>query len=384
MSLEISESDWDRTFLDLSSKTAEPLCWAYGLLRYRLVAPLDPKKFDNCDTQTREIATRALIAVGAFFLCVCATVPLLFTALVLGATSKIFRAIGFSLQKNGYTHVRGSAPEKKLEGQAKILTWNICGIGGVNDWRLRLNDIVAQINAEDPDVLVLQEVYDTALAEALIEKLGSRYAHFFTHLGTNVWGSTGGGMVISKCAHTRFTNESFKNNDWTLNRTFTTLDIKAKPEDALPCARIIGTHLIHDSNPNRMAQVAQIVDSVFKETFPVPTVIVGDLNLERDKAEEGGLLNPYLRHGYVRNEPTATNELARQWEQKKQAAPGETIDYVSLFKRQLADGRQLPVVDENIRLDNCHLVKAFDETYNTRTALSDHHGVAATLVLAGG
>jgi hypothetical protein len=34
-----------------------------------------------------------------------------------------------------------------------------------------------------PDVLILQEVYDTALAEAIVERLNVDYAHFFAHLG---------------------------------------------------------------------------------------------------------------------------------------------------------------------------------------------------------
>ncbi len=45
---EISLDDgWDRTFLRWGSRCADPICWAYGQLRYRLVMPLDPTKFDN-------------------------------------------------------------------------------------------------------------------------------------------------------------------------------------------------------------------------------------------------------------------------------------------------------------------------------------------------
>ncbi len=387
MALSISEEEgWDRAFLDLSSKAAEPLCWAYGLLRYRMVAPLDPKKFNHCESKIAEIAFRCFIATATFAAPIIAPIAIFFTAVALGVTSKILRGIGFAFQRNHYTHIQGTAPEKRLNGEAKILTWNICGIGGgmhydhggVIDWRSRVDGIVEKILKEDPDVLTLQEIYDTALAEALIKKLGPHYAHFFTHLGANVMGSVSGVMVISKCAVHRFTNTSFENNKWTLNRAFATLEIKAKPEDTLPCARIIGTHLIHDDNAKRMAQVAQIVNSVAKERFSLPTVLAGDFNLQRDKPDEGKILDPYLIHSYRGEEPTCTGELLRRWDPNAKVS-NEIIDYISLFRRHLPDGRTLPVVQEGVEMVDTHLVRAFDATFNTKTALTDHHGVATTL-----
>ncbi len=375
MTVELSQDGWDRTFLDLSSKTVEPVVWLYGLLRYRMVAPLDPTKFHHFENKITEVAFRIFVAMTAL----AGAIPILFTITVLGTTSKVLRAIGFALQKNHYTHVRGKAPEKKLDGEVKILTWNICGVGGgmhydhggVIDWRSRIDEIVKKIIDEDPDVITLQEVYDAALAEAIIKKLESHYAHFFIHLGANIMGMGSGEMVISKCAVYRFTNTSFTNNSWFLNRTFTTLDIKANPEDLAPCARVVGTHLIHDDNAKRMVQVAQIVDSVAREAIPLPTVMTGDLNLERDKAGEGRVLNTYLIHGYQGPEPTCTGRLVRQWNPQSREALDETIDYISLFKAHKG----------NAQLGPAHLVRAFDQRYNTKTALSDHHGLAATLRL---
>jgi len=377
-------SGWDRTLLHLSSLAAEPICWAYGLLRYRMVAPLDPTKFSNCESKIAEVATRAFIGVTAFV----AAVPILCTAVVLGTASKILRTLGFALQKNGYTYVRGPGPEVSLEGEAKILTWNLCGVGGgmsldhggVNHWSSRIDQIVEKIVAEDPDVLILQEIYDTAFAEALIEKLGPHYPHFFTHLGANIMGSVGGGMVITRCAVHRFSNTSFESNDWTLNRTFTTLDIKDRPQDALPAARIIGTHLIHDNHEKKMIQLAQIIDALAQEKLALPTILAGDLNLEREHPEQGGVLDRYLNHSYRGKDPTCTNELVQQWDINAHGVPSETIDYISLFKLILYKGMPLPVIEEGIQMIKTHLVKAFDQTFNTKTALSDHHGLMTTLV----
>lgn len=374
MTSSINEEGWDRTFLDYSSKCAEPLVWAFGLLRFRLVTPLDPNKFDNCQSKVAEIALRTFIAIAGVVSIVTGILPV--AAIVLGVASKVLRAIGFALQKDNYTHVRGSAPEKALvNGEAKIMTWNVCGIGGgmnydhggVVDFRLRLDGIVEKILTEDPDVLVLQEIYDTALAEALIEKLGSKYAHIFTHLGANTMGSVGGLMVLSKCAVHRFTNPSFNNNDWTLNRTFPTIEIKANPEDNHACARIIGTHFIHDDNAKRLVQFEQVLESL-KNAPPLPTILTGDLNLERELPEEGGVLNRYLEHGYLGQEVTRTNHMLKQWDESL-VDPGDFIDYISLFRNHA----------EGVQLVDTHLIKAYSDDFDTRTALSDHNALASTL-----
>jgi endonuclease/exonuclease/phosphatase family metal-dependent hydrolase len=298
-------------------------------------------------------------------------------AIVLGIASKVLRAIGFALQKNAYTHVLGALPEKSLtDGQAKLATWNICGIGGgmhydhggVNDWKLRLDGIVDQIEQEDADVLVLQEIYDTALAEALVERLRERYAHFFMHLGANVMGSVGGLMVLSKCAIHRFTNTSFANNDWKLNRTFATLEIKANPQDKVPCARIVGTHFIHDDNAKRLVQLQQVVESVEKAPS-LPTVLMGDLNFVRDKPEEGGVLAQYVEHGYLGHEPTCTDQLIKQWDESI-VDPGGIIDYISLFKNHAA----------GVQLTETRRIPAWSLDFDTRTARSDHCLLGSKLI----
>jgi endonuclease/exonuclease/phosphatase family metal-dependent hydrolase len=306
-----------------------------------------------------------------------------------GVGSKIFRAIGLALQKENFTHVLGNAPEKELDGKVKIMNWNVCGIGGgfsydhggVIDWRSRLDRIVEKIEQEDPDVLVLQEVYDASLGEALIERLTNRYAHFFFHLGKTIMGSVGGCMVLSKCGIHYFSNTDFSTNNWKLKRGFSILEIKASPQDNLPIARIIGTHLIHTDDEkgrsNRLKQISQIIEHIRKEKLALPTFLAGDLNIERD-GEEGKVLLPYLHHGFTQPEPTCTNRLVWQWDRNAQSVWNETIDYISLFKEQAS----IPVVEKGIEFTDCHLSRAYDENYDTRIALSDHHAVVATVKLA--
>lgn len=387
---------WDHTCLGISSTLTEPFCELFHLFRFRLIAPLDKQKFENCTTVANEVATRVLIGLGgllgAYLTCV-APVPILGSVALLGVASKTFRAVGFALQKGGYTHIRGEAPEKSLDPddpRVKVASWNICGVGGgmaldhggVNPWQSRIDAIIQKIKDEDPDVLILQEVYDTALAKAIIDRLKGNYAHFFAHLGPNVWGSVGGCMVLSKCAVHHFSHTSFDNNKWTLNRGFANLELKATPEDGLPCARVIGTHLIHGNKEvdqeNRMQQVAQIVDYVARQRFAMATVLAGDLNMERDQ-KEGEILSSRLHHSYLELRPTCTERMAAQWDLKIRHVWDEIIDYISLFKSAQPDGQRLPVVDEGVAFEECHLIEAFDESYNTKTALSDHQGISVVI-----
>ena len=379
-----SVGGWDGICLDIASELTEPHCYAFSKLRYRIgMLPLDPGKFDNASTKTKEIAIRIFEGIVAIVLCT-AGLPLL---IAMGALSKVFKAIGFALQKDNCTHIVTGTPPRSINGLPKIYTKNLCGIGGgmhydhggVNNSKSRLQALVQKIRNEDADVVVLQEVYDAKLLKALVKELSGEFCDIYTNMGQSTWGSVGGLMVLSKVAVHNFTNEDFNNSTWQLKRGFATIEVKQRPEDALPCARVIGTHLIHDSAEERMGQVAQIVDSLARRSLSLPTVLTGDLNIERDGPEEA-VLRPYLKHGYRGADPTCTGRLSAQ-ATGRPAEPDETIDYISLFKRVvLQDGRTLPVVEEGIDLVDCHLVPGFDATYNTRAADSDHQGMGARMV----
>ena len=392
MSLEIPEDsffdDFDRTFLSLSSTLAEPYCWAYGVLRYRSISPLDPNQFDNSTSRIREIGTRILIFSTATLCFVFAGMYLLGATVVVAACSQLFRAIGVSLQKNGFTHVRGKLPEKTLEeGQLSAMTWNIRGYfggmhykeAGVGPWSSRLEGIIEQINSQDPDVLVLQEVYDDSLVEALIAKLQDRYAHFYVHLGIKGTAVSSGCMVLTKCAVSGFSHTDFDHNHWNHNRGFETLEIKASPQAEGPAVRIIGAELLEGkaAAEQRKEDLIKIINSIAQKATSLPTFFVGNLNAGRDDPSEGGLLKNYLYHSYWGREATHTDAFAARWGGK---SPGNdaSVDFISLFKSQkLLDGKRLPVIDREVRVINCHLVKGF--TKMDGKPLSDHHGIFTQL-----
>lgn len=376
----IRSFEWDRTLLDLSSKLTSPFCETWRLFRYRMTAPIDPKIFENKSTRIQEISFRCLAGIGAgafAFLTSRKPAQILGAVAGLGIGSKILRALGFAIQKNGYTHVQGSALEKPVDSQIKLMTWNICGLaggfsldhGGLVDWRFRIDSILETIREENPDVLVLQEVVDTALAETLIEKLQNEYAHFFIHLGKNVWGVGSGCMVIAKCPIHDFSYTPFSTNTWELNRGFASFELK-KEKDPSSSIRIIGTHLLfggtQEAKNKRITQVAEIVNACAKKILP--TVVAGDFNIERDDSD-GEFLKSVFVHGYLGDKPTCTNTLAAQWNPRL-FAPDENIDYISVLK-----GPDM----EKISLKSVNLNTAFESDFNTQTARSDHHALVADI-----
>lgn len=370
---DLTSDGYDRLFFDLSSKLTEPFCWAYGMVRYRSISPLDPGKFDNSTSRIKEVATRMFIFLSAATAFVFAATHILIVAAVMGSLAKIFQAAGFYVQKNQFTHVRSDAPEKALDkGQISVMTWNICGEfgglhyreGGVIHWRSRIDQIVENIKKEDPDVIVLQEIYDTALSEAIIDRLKDQYVHFFTHMRGS------GCMVITKCNVQHF---SYSDQDKTEE-----FAIKANPQDALPCVRFYGTQLDRgeEAKQKRMDKVTQIVEAFAKETLALPTFMIMN-NADRDCPVEGVHLSKFLHHSYRGEVPTHTDQLVKQWDPKLKDQ--ESFHFISLFKRNIPDGRTLPVIEKGIRMIDCHLVEAYDETYNTQKALSNSHGVVTVI-----
>lgn len=279
--------------------------------------------------------------------------------------------------KEGYTYLRSTAEEKELDPHhlnVTIGTWNLCGThlsqiyGGVTHWQYRLPGIIQTICKEDPDVLVLQEIYDAEVSNALIQCLQDRYAHLFSHLGPNPQGYEGGCMVFSKYPLFRFENRSFANNQPILNRGFAALEIKAKSKDTSPCLRIIGTHIMYgysaDDIQKRTEQVEQIREYI-DSLDPCPTLIAADFNIER----EDPILS-FLEHGYQGKEPTCmTTTLIKHWDKTAEGPAAEWIDNISLV-----NGSQGQI--------KAHLVPAFDSTSpDATTALSDHHLLIGTYSL---
>lgn len=389
---EIDESTggWDRTLLNISSWMTEPICRASELF-YRTIAPLAPSKFDFCSTKTKEVGVRSLIVGGAIAsgcLISLAPIAILSAMAVWGVASKVFRSVGFALQKNGYTHVRGEAAEETANGRISAMTYNVGGIAGgmsydhcgLPHWRDRIDGIEANVRSaipsrnpqakpQVPRVLVFQEIYDTALAEEIIKRFSKDYAHIFIHLGSNTMGSVGGCIMLTNLAVESFKSTSFVNNTWKINQTFASLKVKASPQDKEPCAAFIGTHLIWNSKEGRKVQIDQIKKSIQNDKSNIPTVLLGDFNVNLKNGPESPVLLDDFTASYTGDEPTCTNGLVDQWSKgAKGVLSGEYVDNILLAK------------GKGGHLSKSHLVNSFDsEKLDTAHSQSDHNAVVGEL-----
>lgn len=373
----------DRSFLYLASKLADPFCVAYQALRYRLLMPFDHFGKDN---HYVDLAKRAsILAISSLAAIVGLSFPISTLTFIssLGFGYLSCRAIGFAIQKEGYTHVTLNAPEKVVNN-LKIMSWNLCGVaagfpyefGGVLPWKDRLPAIVDSIQRADPDILVIQEEYDSELGEALIDKLKNNFSHAYLHLGKSVGGVGSGVMIFSKCKADNFSYENFKNCGYFNKRGFATLEIKTKDNQPV---RIIGTHLAYKglSRPIeeiRQEELLQMFDGLNDKT-EIPTILAADTNIERSStAIDRKYLENFIDQEYVDEEPTCSDNFKAMWRDEPQDMNKmRTIDHVTLLKTKDSESWN------NIQMIYDKSIKAFHSNSEPYEALSDHQPIIATM-----
>ena len=119
---------------------------------------------------------------------------------------------------------------------------------------------------------------------------------------------------------------------------------------------------------------------LWKSKNDVPTLLAGDLNIEQKDIQEiqldvetDGVLTKkpfvdYFDHVEECKTPTCTAKLISQWTLKPEE--DETIDYIMSFRKDKESGP--------LAYDQFHYIEAHDGSGNTKTALSDHHGLGVS------
>lgn len=387
-----SDSTTSHSFYRWHGFVSQP---TYRVIEYfkRWGNPLTPNIFDNCSTRTREITYRLIgpvaLAGATAFLAKRASLPqlgLLAAGLVvMGVGRNVLHHLGFAFQERNYIHVRGTAIEAP-SANPKIMSWNILGFpagmnytcGGCIPFRHRFPEIAKEINAQSPEIVILQEcVMDASVTEAFIDQFKDKYAHFFIHNGPNSMGIESGLLVMTKCPVSSYTFTPFETNDWQITRGFVTLTIPA--EGNRPAFAIIGTHMEAGSSPEdiskRKLQLAQI-HAHAKTLNDVNTVILaGDLNIDASQTTEelDQVLVSENVHG--KGYATCTNELNKLRYPDNTAPDEEWIDQIGIVKRDTTP---------DLELKDPYLLEAYykvDGKIDSKHALSDHHALVATVNL---
>ncbi len=387
-----AEDVWARRFFNAASTTFEPMCRVVWC-GYRIVAPFH--KFDCRANTVQEVVLRFFY----FFEAAALAIP----AAVLALVSVPLRCIGWLLQRNGYTHVRGNLEVKEKTFAAasyriRVMTFNIAAVpagisyqvAGVPHWKARIGGIVKVIREADPDVLVVEEAYDTAVQEELVLQLKDRYPHFFLHLGVGAFGGLGPGGVFmaTKGAVGHFSDHPFHNNPMTQCKSFGVLELLDKPEGR-SFARFIGTHPSwrEEEATQREEQWLQIRDYIGERNLQIllPTIIVADTNTERDR-EEGRELQTWMQPYYVLPAPTCWHKFPLEWKQDDRFK-----DFGPNRPRQVDNIMYVRDRDSRVKLVACNRIESYRDDCSTlpddsrqpfdnKTAISDHHAVLAEII----
>lgn len=383
---DLSAASWYRWHGIVSQPT-------YRVIEYfkRYGNPADPTVFDNCSTKVREYAYRAFglatVVGAAAFLAKYATLRqvglLAGGVLALEVGRLALHLLGYSAQKENYLHIRGEATEINT-AEPKIMSWNILGFpagmnytcGGCIPFRHRFQEIAQKIRHENADIVILQECWmDASVSEAFVNEFKKDYAHFFTHNGPTKLGLESGLLVMTKCAVSDYTFTPFDNNPREVTRGFTTLTIS---HNERPPFAVIGTHMHAgyslEDEQKRSEQLTQIHEHA-KTLLNVERVILaGDLNMNAKTDGVKKILEKVLV-GFHRigGLETCTTELNKIRYPNNHSFLKEWIDQIAVIKRN--ENPEAPMTDFKI----IPAYERVNEKINSKTALSDHNLLVATL-----
>lgn len=366
-----------------SSKLKNPASWCSSYV-HRILSPMLIGEYDFSDTTEKELLARffhslKLFGIGPI------SVPL--AGLGVG-----IRCLGTYSQLYSYCLVYGNKKEEKNLHKAKVMSWNVAGIGwgmersraGVLEWEKRADSIIQKIIDVDPDILCLQEVFDTDFCNKLIEGLKHEYATFYTHMGkVSFIGSNSGLFVASKVPieDFKFTEFQAKTNKskWQ-KKGFASFLVYSNNK---PKLQIIATHLQHgeDGAKARQNQLNEILSSKLNQDIPI--LLVGDLNIEWESNEyKNTPLSSHFHHAYSYNLPTCTNFLTKYlWKaSRKERKNGinsddEYIDYFSFLKKDPKSNKKIFYPKTRV-----YSTKAYDLN-NPSASLSDHNALVGTVPL---
>lgn len=360
------EEDMSRSCLVLASHMENCFTETYGRLGTRIVRPLDPEKFDNASSKVQEIAIRTILTLAIALSAAFAGVYIGLSIAILTLGSRIFKAVGFYLQKNDFVHIKGKAKEINLSAAPfEVMIWDAgtkkSDPQGLLPWQNRKEGFVQAIKEKNPAVLVLQGVADPIHTEEMIKELESHYAHFFIHIGAKAAGNLSGYLIATKAAVHNFAYTNFSSSEKDAPNGFATFELKTHRGDKIPSIRMIAARLDEEMD----LQERELVKTLAKQKRPLSTLFVGAT--QKDLS--------HLLH-YTFEGDTHSDELAKQYNPLAKAA-GSTKNLIALFRYR--SDTQLPVQENKIDCKKSEPVRGFDESYNTRTAIADNHAVIASL-----
>jgi endonuclease/exonuclease/phosphatase family metal-dependent hydrolase len=278
------------------------------------------------------------------------------------------------------TRSRADEPAPDATGatrRCKILTWNIQMLPTFPDvaklrkkQELRAPWIIDYLNAQDYDVVVLQEVIDKKMTALLKEGLKSQYPHVVSADGTlGFTGCSGGILFAAKIPLKYVAHIAYKN--------ITGVDRMAEKGCVLVEAQldgvrfqIAGTHLQAGDDDARRKEVPEIYEGIIgpHKTDGVPQLLAGDMNIDVGTDDYRLLLETTeMRDFPLDDERPFTTDGLNSWQKGQKKA--KRIDHVLLNPR----GTGTTIVRQTVQ-------RARREHEGETIDLADHYGVVAEVV----
>jgi len=345
--LQSIRQETSKLFLKIASCLTEPLCYIHKIGNL-----IEPHK-NGLDWINKAHPILSSVPTKCFTTAirttqVVATVP----AILLAGVGEGFRISGSILQTEGFCHRRGNGLEKAYIKQdpIKVMTFNVCGIGAGYEitngnqvsWDLRVDAIIDEIEKSDPDVVCLQEVFDSSLGDHLFERLKDTYAHFYSDMGTWAF-CPSGSMVISKIpGKMNFLSfSSYCGDGFFQNKGFTPFEIYDSVTKNLTLV-VASAHLQHDDGPKeayekaregQVKQVTEYFNNLLKKVPDLFCLFTGDLNINKGSKEhtESSLqewTDPRKYTGNLEADHTWSTQAARQVYDPNITKQQEMLDYI--------------------------------------------------------
>ncbi|MEK7340524.1 MAG: endonuclease/exonuclease/phosphatase family protein [Candidatus Rhabdochlamydia sp.] len=357
-----------------ASLLTEPACKAHELFRrLYLVDVLNPTA-----SKTSNWARKFFLGMGlvvSSFLSIGTTIP--------GAA---LRGITSHLEKEPFIYYQGKLPDEALKDDFSLLSWNICCVGGgysisdggVMPWPFRIDNIIAKINEEDPDILALYEVMDTAAGFHLYEKLQERYAHFYFNIGPRAIGPSSGIFVASKAEiknpeFTPFPKQILVGRTKISEKGVFSFDVYVEEKKV----KVYATHLQHSEQPQypteeeveaRKKEMDLIIKKAHQETGNI--IVTGDLNLDNAEYAKSSWVETFQDVSFDENgsRTWGGDEFCAKMVGKRDSGP-LNLDYTLITKKSEINGKTSLVET------------GYDDTRFTIDALSDHKGLLSRFEL---
>ncbi len=344
----------------LASALTEPVCKAHELgRRIQLVPHLHPGAW-----KVEILARQLFLGLGLVLCAVFSPLALVGMGLRYAITL---------LQNKPYLYFRGNAASITKE-EIVMLMWNIAcnsaghsiSDAGVLPWAFRIDSIIAKIREKDPDLLVLQEVYDPPAAFYLYQQLQNEYAHFYFNIGPRAVGVSSGFFVASKLAiknpnFVPFSKDILDGRTKNAEKGVFSFDVNGM--------RLFTTHLQHSEEcayPTqaelqcRKLEIEMLVAEVNNVAGPV--IITGDLNAEGNELTE---LFKYCRESKTEKTWGGDRWYATFADPRKKISDPLTLDHTMASK--------------GVELYTELVPTGYDATRFDPKALSDHTGLLSRI-----